>query len=305
MNSAAKVEFGDFQTPMSLAHDVCALLRAQDIVPDTIIEPTCGLGAFLLAAAAAFPKTQLKGFEINAEHLATARVRLDSAGYAHAELRQQDFFSHDWDAEVRATGHVLILGNPPWVTSAAVAAVAGTNLPVRQNVYGLRGLAAKTGKANFDIAEWMLIRLLQALRGRTATIAVLCKSATAQKILRHAWHSDLRVASASLHRIDANEHFGAAVEACLLVARLGKAGPAEATVFSSLAAKKHTHRFGVAGKGLVANLDIYERLRHFEGLCPYQWRSGVKHDYADIRVPLFTTLHTTFQSFKSTIRVFQ
>ena len=44
----------------------------------------------------------------------------------------------------------------------------------------------------------------------------------------------------------------------------------------------HTHRFGIAGKGLVANLDAYEKLRHFEGLSPYQWRSGVKHDSAPI-----------------------
>ena len=282
MKNSSKVEFGDFQTPTALAEDVCALLSAQGIVPDTVIEPTCGIGAFLVAASVAFPNAQLKGFEINAAHLAAARVRLDSTGCRRAHLRQQDFFTHDWDAEARSTGHVLVLGNPPWVTSAAVAAVDGTNLPARQNVYGLRGLAAKTGKANFDIAEWMLIRLLRALRGRTATIAVLCKSATAQKILRHAWRSDLRVASASLYRIDADEHFGAAVEACLLVARLGESGPTEAKVFPDLTAKKHTHRFGVAGKGLVANLDIYEQMRHLEGLCPYQWRSGVKHDCAPV-----------------------
>ena len=44
-----------------------------------------------------------------------------------------------------------------------------------------------TGKSNFDISEWMLIRLLEALQGRRATIAMLCKTATARKVLRHAW----------------------------------------------------------------------------------------------------------------------
>lgn len=225
----------------------------------------------------------MKGFELNAAHLAVTRDALDAAGLARIELCQQDFFSHDWDVEMRShEGHVLVLGNPPWVTNAAVAAVAGTNLPQKQNVYGLRGLAAKTGKANFDIAEWMLIRLLQALRGRKATLAVLCKTATAQKVLRHAWHQDLRVTSATLHHIDAGEHFGAAVEACLLIARLGEPGPAAAKIYPNLAAKIPTHRFGIAGKGLVADLDAYERLRHFEGLSPYQWRSGVKHDCAPV-----------------------
>jgi hypothetical protein len=282
MKSTAKVEFGDFQTPLSLARDVCALLATLGIAPEAVIEPTCGAGAFLLAAAETFPHARIKGFEINAEHLATARASLDSARHSRVELSQQDFFLHDWDAESRLPGHVLVLGNPPWVTSAAVAAVTGTNLPAKQNIYGLRGLAAKTGKANFDIAEWMLVRLFQALRGRVATVAVLCKSATAQKVLRHAWRSDLRVTAASLYSIDAGMHFDAAVEACLLVAQLGESGPAEAKVFLDLKATTPTHRFGVAGKGLVSNLDIYERLRHFEGLCPYQWRSGVKHDCAPV-----------------------
>jgi hypothetical protein len=282
MKSAAKVEFGDFQTPVPLAAEVCSLLKARGVCPDFVVEPTCGVGAFLSAAADAFPAARLAGFEINPAHLEHARQRLAAAGRGDAELRQQDFFAHDWDAEMRKPGHILIVGNPPWVTTAAVAAVDGSNLPARQNIYGLSGLAAKTGKANFDIAEWMLIRLLQALRGRSATLAVLCKAATAHKVLRHAWRSDLRVAAATLHRIDAAAHFGAAVEACLLVAHLGTPGPSEAEVFASLADRKPTHRFGVAGAGLVANLDAYRELRHFEGLCPYQWRSGVKHDCAPV-----------------------
>jgi hypothetical protein len=282
MKTFAKVEFGDFQTPLTLAREVCALLRTYDIAADTIIEPTCGVGMFLQAAAESFSGAQIRGFEVNPAHLAKAREQLHAATHDDVKLHQADFFSHDWDAELSTPGRVLVLGNPPWVTNAAVAAVAGTNLPTKHNVYGLRGLAAKTGKANFDIAEWMLIRLLVALRGRDATIAVLCKTATAHKVLRHAWRSDLRVASATLHQIDAAEHFGAAVDACLLVARLGLAGPSEARVFPSLAAKTPTHRFGLAGKGLVANLDAYERLRSFEGLSPYQWRSGVKHDCASV-----------------------
>jgi hypothetical protein len=33
---------------------------------------------------------------------------------------------------------------------------------------------------------------------------------------------------------------------------------------------------------LVADIRTYRRLRHLEGLCPYQWRSGVKHDCASV-----------------------
>ena len=51
MNTAARIEFGDFQTPLPLAREIGALLKAQDVRADTVFEPTCGLGAFLQAAA--------------------------------------------------------------------------------------------------------------------------------------------------------------------------------------------------------------------------------------------------------------
>ena len=175
-----------------------------------------------------------------------------------------------------------MLGNPPWVTQAAVGVVAGRNLPGKSNLDGLRGIAAKTGKANFDIAEWILIRLLRALRGRTATIAVLCKSATARKVLRHAWRNDLHVASASLHNIDAGAHFGVAVEACLFIARLGQNGLEVADLYRDLDATAPLRQIGLAGQDLVSDLAAYQSLRGFEGLHPYQWRSGVKHDCAAV-----------------------
>lgn len=277
MKTAAKIEFGDFQTPATLAHEVCARLRRLGAAPDRIVEPTCGVGAFLGAAARTFPQTPLHGFEINP-------VYADQARNAHpaAAVRNVDFFAHDWDAELSADADPLILGNPPWVTSAAVTAVDGANLPAKTNIYGLRGLAAKTGKSNFDIAEWIILRLLTARRGRPATLAVLCKTATARKVLRHAWRGHMPLSQASLHLIDAAMHFGAAVDACLFVARLGTTGPCEATVFADLASDSPTHRFGLAGADLVANLDAYERLRAFEGFFPFQWRSGLKHDCASV-----------------------
>ena len=53
-----KIEFGDFQTPDSLAQKVCERLSGLGIHPDVVIEPTCGVGAFVLAAAHAFPMAQ-------------------------------------------------------------------------------------------------------------------------------------------------------------------------------------------------------------------------------------------------------
>jgi hypothetical protein len=111
---------------------------------------------------------------------------------------------------------------------------------------------------------------------------MLCKTGTARKLLRFAWQNDGRIAAASLHRIDAKKHFGAAVDACLMVATTGEAGPAEAKVFDDLSAKRASTTLGLAGQDLVFDIRTYRRLKHLEGLCPYQWRSGVKHDCASI-----------------------
>ncbi len=284
MRTNAKIEFGDFQTPVVLAREVCALLVRSKIEADWVVEPTCGVGAFLVAAAAAFPKARLLGWDINSEYVQQAGKAVAQAGAKQrATLGQQDFFSHDWAKELAGIrGRLLILGNLPWVTNATVSMVNRGNLPTKENFQGLRGIAARTGKSNFDISEWMLIQLIKALRGRAATIAMLCKTSTARKLLRFAWQNDGQISAASLHRINAKEHFGASVDACLLLAATGKTGPAEARVFDDLSAERSSTTLGLAGQDLVFNLRHYLRLSHLEGLSPYQWRSGVKHDCASV-----------------------
>jgi hypothetical protein len=226
----------------------------------------------------------LRGWDINRDYVKQAAGELRQAGASsRASVKCQDFFTHDWESELQGMpGTLLILGNLPWVTNSAVAAMNGSNLPVKENFLGLRGLAARTGKSNFDISEWMLIRLVRALRGRPATLAMLCKTATARKLLRYAWHNDGRIGEASLHSIDAAAHFGASVDACLLLARIGSAGPTEAVVYEALTAVKPAGRMGLAGQDLVADIRTYRELQHLEGLCPFQWRSGIKHDCAAV-----------------------
>jgi hypothetical protein len=284
MKANAKIEFGDFQTPLALAREVCALLIRQGVEANAIVEPTCGIGSFLLAASESFPKAQLLGWDINSDYVAQTKSALVQAGAAkRATVGQQDFFSHNWEMELAGIrGSLLILGNLPWVTNATVSGMNGSNLPAKENFQNFRGIAALTGKSNFDISEWMLIQLVKSLRGRTATIAMLCKTAIARKLLRFAWQNDGRITKASLHRIDAKKHFGAAVDACLFLVQTGSSGLTEAAVFDDLDARTPSKFLGLAGEDLVSNVRVYKKLKHLEGLCPYQWRSGVKHDCASV-----------------------
>jgi hypothetical protein len=284
MRTLSKIEFGDFQTPLSLAQDICSLLRLRGIRPSHVIEPTCGEGAFLEAAATTFPNAQLHGFEINHEYLNTTRNRIQKMVLTKkARLSQQDFFTFDWESYFKPLdGSIMVLGNPPWITNSGISEINGTNRPARNNFLGLKGFDAKTGKSNFDISEWMMIQLVLALRGRNTHLALLCKTMTARKVLRFAWQNDCPIKTAEIFKISAKEHFDAAVDACLLLIEFGIQGTREAHVFDSISTPTSSQRVGLHGNDFIADLDLYERMRSFDGDCPYKWRSGVKHDCSTI-----------------------
>lgn len=282
---SVRKEYGDFQTPLSLARRVTALLRQAELHVATVVEPTCGVGMFLRAAAESFGKSpHYWGFDINLDHVETARAALVDLGSFETTIEQRDFYSINWDEFLsQQVGPLLIIGNPPWITSAGMGAIGGNNLPVKSNRQGHSGLDAKTGKANFDISEWMLLRLLGALKAREATVAVLCKTATARKVLRHAWLQGLGLNSASLHLIDAAAEFGVSVDACLLYVRTGAAKTeSKATVYPSLSFDDPSTTFGLSAGELISDLNGYKALRDLDGKEHRKWRSGVKHDSARV-----------------------
>jgi hypothetical protein len=281
MNSQPKkqrVEFGDFQTPAHLAAEVCDLLVRTGVSPSFVVEPTCGQGAFLAAALDSFPTASVCGYEYNPKYVEAARELL--ASNSRATVRAGNFFKLDWEAELSGiSGTLLVLGNPPWVTNSTVGSLGGDNLPKKGNIDGLRGIDALTGRANFDISEWMLRENLRWLRSRTGTIAVLCKTSVARKVLVHGWSAKIPITSASIYRLDASRDFGVSVDACLLLVQVTPGGRADGCyVYDDLNACAPASRFGVRDGRLISDIETYERLSFLcsEGLVG--WRSGVKHD---------------------------
>lgn len=281
-----RIEFGDFQTPDDLARTVCARLKSAGIRPDAVIEPTCGVGSFVIAAAEAFPSaTHLLGFDINASYLDRLTQQVEARNlHERVELEQADFFATDWSGKLRElTGTLLVIGNFPWVTNAGQGAIGGSNLPEKSNFLGHSGLDAITGKANFDISEWMLLDVLRWLHGRKAVIAMLVKTAVARKVLAHAARQNQPVAEAYIATIDAKKSFGAAVDACLMVMHLDPTTSPrdDYTVFDSLDAatgRRVGHRQGLT----VGDLDAFDRVSFLSGESPQKWRSGIKHDAASL-----------------------
>ena len=72
-----KKEYGDFQTSLSLARRVAALVEQDEMQFGTIIEPTCGVGAFLQAAAERFGRSpKYWGFDVNPDYVKAASAAL-------------------------------------------------------------------------------------------------------------------------------------------------------------------------------------------------------------------------------------
>ena len=203
---------------------------------------------------------------------------------ADAQVRQADFFRTDWDEVLLGLPRpILVLGNPPWVTSADLSRLGSSNLPKKTNFRGHRGLDALTGKGNFDISEWMLLRALEWIEGHEASLAILCKVAVVRRVLRHAWSHGHRLRNAEVRRIDANKHFGASVEACLfMVSGSPRRGEVECAVYDTLEAAAPSSRFGFRDGELVAELELYERWKHLARPHRFRWRSGVKHDCSKV-----------------------
>ncbi|MGH9802689.1 MAG: SAM-dependent DNA methyltransferase, partial [Blastocatellia bacterium] len=223
--------------------------------------------------------------EINPDYIQEAQRQTERFDQRHrTQIIRHNFFHADWRRIVEnLPDPLLIVGNPPWVTNSQLGTIESDNLPGKTNFHHLNGLDALTGKSNFDISEWMLLRALEWINSRCATLAVLCKTAVARKVLSHAWKQGFEIAQASLYRIDAQKYFNAAVDACwLVVEMLPGQRSKECLVYDDLNLGSMGQAFGLRDDRLIADITAYESLKHLITSEHFAWRSGVKHDCAKV-----------------------
>jgi len=281
-----KIEYGDFQTPPDLTDGICQFLYQRGIAPRSIVEPTCGEGNFLLSAMECFSGVEVgMGLELNVEYVGRTNRKLSSKLYSdRVKVIHGDFFQQDWQSiTAELPEPILVIGNPPWATNSSLGVLNSQNLPQKTNFQKHRGLDALTGKSNFDISEWMWLRILDSLSGKSGVVALLCKTAVTRKVLQSACQNGLPVVGASLYRIDTQRYFEAAVDAGLLVCELGEGRRSyDCAVYEWGDLPTYQSTFGSREGRLIANLDLFERWNHLEGGENYKWRSGIKHDCAKV-----------------------
>jgi hypothetical protein len=282
-------DLGDFQTPPELAAAVLDCLGPIGRRWSRVLEPTCGEGHFIAALLAqTFPPREIQAVEIQHNHCAAARAL--SAGDAnwrgtHVRIHQADLFGIDLrnDLQWGEKGRLLVVGNPPWVTSAQLGRLEASVRPPKRRISGLDGFAALTGSSNFDVAEAVWLKLITELADQAATIALLCKTSVARRILERAHRERLPIAKASMRRLDAARWFRAAVDACLFQVELGPPeGLRGIPVYASLAQQRADSIMSFSDGWLIADREAYSASSLVEGACPLTWRQGVKHDAAAV-----------------------
>lgn len=276
---SGKREYGDYQTPVEFAEKVCNYLKNyRHIRPSAVVEPTCGAGNFLKCSLI-FEASEYYGIEINPKYCAICRKNISDG---RVKIINSDFFAFSSKTLIRNKGQVLVVGNPPWVTNSALSVLGSTNLPLKTNFKGIRGIDAITGTSNFDICEYIILQLINEYKDTNTVISMLCKASVARNVFRELRRNCINFSSCDILEFDATKVFGINANACVLVIQLSKtpASPDICNVYDFENPNIVKSRFGYSAGRFYSNLDT--EAENFDGRCEFEWRQGVKHDCSKV-----------------------
>jgi hypothetical protein len=290
-NQLDRTEFGDFQTNQILANTVCTRLKNKGSNPRIIVEPTFGKGHFILAALNTFSEIgQIIGVEIYKPYCWQAKFSILDFFISNSELNKPDIFLNhesvfDFDFKSVQTQNkekeFLIIGNPPWVTSSDLTVLESKNLPKKSNFKQHSGLDAMTGKGNFDIGEFISLSLLRTFEKSRGHFAFLIKNSVVKNLIFDQRKNNFAITEIEKHNINASKEFNAAVDASLFVCRLNSP-PQYFCHEMDFYNQKSLKTFGWVHQKFVSSLETYHETAFVDGLCPFEWRQGVKHDCSKI-----------------------
>lgn len=271
-----KKEFGDYQTPLYFANRVCSYLTTYlNLQPETIIEPTAGMGAFIEASIAQFESCKkIVGIEINTDYCKYCEDKFQDEKIC---IINEDFFKYNINKSLFNKDKVLVVGNPPWATNSEL----NFNLPEKTNFKGLSGTDAITGASNFDICEYIILKLIEDFRNTNTVIAMLCKTSVARNAFLEINRTSVPTEYVKILNFNSNKVFGISAFACVLIIKLSDADVT--TDVCEVADFSEPSRIISKIKcenGVLSNDN--ENVMDFEGNSQFEWRQGVKHDCSSI-----------------------
>jgi hypothetical protein len=288
-----RAEYGDFQTNEDLANKVALYLSSKNISPKIIVEPTCGKGNFIIASLQNFKDIEsIIGVEIYKPYVWETKFNIINFYLQNSENQivkkyiPQILISHcsvfDFDfkkiEQQYATDEILIIGNPPWVTNAKLGSLDSKNLPRKTNFKNHSGLDAMTGKGNFDIAEFITLEMIKTFQKMDGHLLLLVKNSVVKNIIFDQKANKYHIASLEKQCIDSKKEFNVSVEASLFYCKLNANPQFDCTEFDFYNNQNYYQKFGWIDDKFVSNIDTYHRSKSIDGICPFVWRQGLKHD---------------------------
>lgn len=282
-----RAEYGDFQTNKDLANKVVQHLSKRNISPEIIIEPTCGKGNFIIASLSNFKAVKkVFGIEIHKPYVWETKFGIldfflsnPNSNKPEITITHCSIFNFDFKSISKQfpTEKLLLIGNPPWVTNSKLGSLNSSNLPKKSNFKNQNGLDAITGKGNFDIAEYITLMLLDAFQSHIGYLAMLVKNSVVKNIVFDQKNKKYRIGEIEKYCIDSKKEFNVSVEASLLYCQLNSNPSVECNEFDFYSLEKRLS-FGWLNSKFVSNLVAYNETKEIDGVCPFEWRQGIKHD---------------------------
>lgn len=287
-----RAEYGDFQTNEDLAKKVTSFLSNKEVNPKIVIEPTCGKGNFIIASLSTFSNIEnVFGIEIYKPYVWETKFKIIEF-YLNNPQKQKpqisiihcDVFDYDFKSLAKqfSEKEILVIGNPPWVTNSKLGSLNSSNLPKKSNFKNHSGLDAMTGKGNFDIAEFITLKMLDLFQNIKGNLLILVKNSVIKNIVSDQAKNKFSISEIEKHCIDSKKEFNVSVEASLFYCKLKSKTQNYCTEYNFYNNQNPTLQFGWLDDKFVSNIDTYFNTKNIDGECPFVWRQGLKHDCSSI-----------------------
>lgn len=284
-----RVTYGDWQTPSALSKAICVDHLIKFGNPDIIFEPTCGVGSFILSALDVFKNvSEIHAVEINRDYVNELKRRilmkfLSEPQNQHPRIfiYNEDIFSFRFESIKNKiennNWNLSIIGNPPWVTNSRQGKGNSSNIPLKTNSLNLKGIDAITGKSNFDISEYIALKMLSIFGFCNGGISILLKNSVIRNIVSKQKDNPLPIGEVCQNCIDADREFNVSVDASCLTARFNYNPSVTCRVFDFYN-KNFIMQYGWINNSFVSDVEKYAASAIYDGKSEFVWRSGVKHD---------------------------
>lgn len=287
-----RAEYGDFQTNISLAINISKFLIHNSVNPKIIIEPTCGKGSFIIASLHTFKRIEkVFAVEIYKPYVWESKFNIlqffiDNPSLRKPEIKFFHFNVFDFDFEEISKEYskeeILIVGNPPWVTNSKLSSLESANLPTKSNFKNHKGFDAMTGKGNFDIGEYITLMMFDTFQNSNGHFAFLVKNSVIKNVVFDQRQQSYKISDLQKLSIDSKKEFNVSVEASLLFCKLKQTPEFVCNEYDFYNSAKLLNKFGWVNDKFVSSVALYKHSNDIDGLCPFEWRQGVKHDVSSL-----------------------